>query len=322
MIKAMSMFSGCGGLDCGMERAGFFPVAFVDFDAACRETLRLNYPNTPCFENVFDPEIEAAFKIHRPQVIYGGPPCQPFSTMGKRRYFEDERGKALLRYVKLITTLLPRAFLMENVQGLANANNGDLLASLIKRVSRAGYKVSWRVVNASNYGVPQHRKRLVMMGSLKSTIDIPESIIKVPVSLRTAIETLPATSDGVQYPSYLQQVMPLIPEGGNWRNLPPTLQRKIMGNANKKSGGLCGYGRKLSFDAPSPTLLTSPIQRATLLGHPIENRPLNIAEYQRIQCFPDSWKLAGNTQDKYRQLGNAVPVTLAYELGKLLKKGL
>lgn len=323
MYKALSLFSGCGGLDLGMERSGFQPIAFVDFDPTCRETLTLNYPGVPCFDNVFNPELLQFALKHRPHVIYGGPPCQPFSTMGHRRYFEDERGKALLQYVNLVTTIRPRAFVMENVQGLAIADDGGLLRRLEHMFSTAGFKVTWKVVNAASFGVPQNRKRLVMFGSQKSPITIQEPILSRPVVLRDAIADLENDNgEGAKYPAYISSIMPRIPEGGNWRNLPPSLRKKAMGNADPKSGGLTGYCRKLNYDKPSPTLLTSPTQRATLLGHPRLNRPLSVAEYQRIQCFPDNWKLAGSVQDKYRQLGNAVPVTLGYELGKLLKQGL
>jgi len=107
----------------------------------------------------------------------------------------------------------------------------------------------------------------------------------------------------------------MVPEGGNWKNLPSDILQEAMGGAYKSGGGKVGFYRRLSYSQPSPTVVTSPIQKATMMCHPTQDRPLSVSEYARIQQFPDSWKIIGTTVDKYRQIGNAVPVGLAKAIG-------
>jgi DNA (cytosine-5)-methyltransferase 1 len=236
------------------------------------------------------------------------------------RFLDDERGLCISGYVDVVKSIRPSFFLMENVTGMASADGGKIVDQIRRRFSRLGYSVSCGIVNAADYGVPQLRKRFIMIGRLgKKPVNLPEPSVKNHVDLRDAIADLENDpGDFIDFPPTIKRFMAKIPEGGNWKSLKPRDQDRAMGNANRKSGGLTAFYRRLSYERPSPTLLTSPSQRATTLCHPVKNRPLSIDEYKRIQCFPDSWEVAGSVRDQYRQLGNAVPVLLGESLGRAL----
>lgn len=318
MITSLSLFSGCLGLDLGLEMSGIKTVAYVEKDKNCQQTISQNRPNTTIFDDVFNKDI---FRIKNVDIIVGGPPCQSFSTIGKRRFLDDERGLAMLGFVKVIDVIRPRMFLMENVQGIVSADEGRVLKQLIDRFSKMGYTIDWSIIDASDFQVPQIRKRFVMIGTKGIKIELSKMpIFTQKVLLKDVIKDLENEGEYCQFSPSMVEVMKKIPEGGNWKSLNPKEQDKVMGKANRKSGGLTAFYRRLSYEKPSPTLLTSPTQKATTLAHPKKNRPLSIQEYKRIQGFSDSWSVAGSIREQYRQLGNAVPVLMGKALGKLIKK--
>lgn len=152
-----------------------------------------------------------------------------------------------------------------------------------------------------------------MRSDLKGTILFPEPRSYI-ITLREALHECPA-SDGQEYSSNKRKVMELIPEGGNWKDLTPVLQREFMGGSLYLEGGKTGMARRLAWNEPSLTLTCSPSQKQTERCHPSETRPLNIREYARIQTFPDQWNFSGSIGAQYKQIGNAVPVNLAYHIG-------
>ena len=314
-MRSLSLFSGCMGLDLGLELSGIETVAYVDKDPACRATIRLNRPDAVIFEDVFDPAVVAFARRKRVDLITGGPPCQSFSVAGRRRFLDDERGKAMLGFVSVVEQVRSPFFLMENVQGLMSANGGRVIAELQDRFAAAGYQTSCGVLNAAEYGVPQARRRFIMIGHRGAEVEMPQG--NEPTrTLQHAIGDLELSpGEGLNFSPSMQTIMEMVPEGGCWKSLPKRLQDKLMHNVNIHSGGLTSFFRRLQYKKPSPTLLTAPTHRKTTLCHPRQTRPLSVAEYQRIQCFPDDWKVHGSTRDKYRQLGNAVPVLFAERLG-------
>ncbi len=319
-MKSLSIFSGCMGLDLGLEKAGIKPLAYVDLDSACRATIRANRPNAKIFEDVFAQDVLDFASDADIDVVVGGPPCQSFSTIGKRAFLSDDRGKALLGFIDIIRVAQPEFFILENVQGLLFAQDGYLVEQISRRFHKLGYHVTWSVLNAADLGVPQARRRFVMIGCKSNPIEI--TYLKRPTkTLKQAIGDLESKSgEGVLFSDAMCSIMSHVPEGGCWRDLPKKIQDKAMGKANKQSGGLTAFYRRLCYDRPSPTLLTSPAQRATTLCHPKHTRPLNIDEYKRIQCFPDNWKVIGSVREKYRQIGNAVPVLMGQVLGNLINR--
>jgi len=318
-MSSVSLFSGCLGMDLGLERAGIVARAFVEKDETCRETIQMNRPGVPCFDDVFSVTgAQLARAVGRVDALVGGPPCQSFSTIGRRGAMRDGRGLAMLEYLRILGEVHPRFFVMENVTGILSAEKDGkpLMPWLLSRFERFGYSVGWWKLNANDYGVPQKRMRVIVIGSLEGRVQMPVPSTKTPPTLHDAIGDLDGDpGECARFGPSLTRFLRMIPEGGDWRSLDARNRKLAMGGAILSSGGLTAFYRRLSYDRPCPTLLTSPTQRATTLCHPRHLRPLSVAEYKRVQGFPDDWRLAGSTTQKYRQLGNAVPVALAEAVG-------
>ena len=315
MITSLSLFSGAGGLDLGLELAGIKTKVYVDKDKHCRSTILKNRPNAVVYDDVFNKDI---LKYKDVDIVVGGPPCQSFSTIGNRKFLNDIRGKAMLGFVEVVKSIKPQVFLMENVQGIVSADG--VLDHLIELFSKIGYEIDWKILNAADFQVAQIRKRFVMIGTKGKKIELSKIQHSTKtVILKEVIEDLENNpGECAVFSKSMAKFMQKIPEGGNWKNLSCKDQDEAMGKADRQSGGLTAFYRRLSYDKQAPTLLTSPTQRATTLCHPSKDRPLSISEYKRIQCFPDNWIVEGSTSDKYRQFGNAVPVSMGKALGKLI----
>lgn len=346
----ISLFSGAMGLDIGLTKAGLSVKVGQDFDNACVATMQANG------HNVLGGDIRdinpqqlldiAGLNPGEPFLICGGPPCQPFSTAGKRLGINDPRGSLFMDFIRMIDAIRPRFFIMENVKGLMSAplkhiplaqrndkstadeSRGTVLDVILSEFDKLGYKTVYGVLDAVNYGVPQFRERFVLIGSRdQEDIFLPFpthfQMHQDPVyrwaTLRSAIADLEFNSgECASFSTDRMDFLKLVPEGGNWRSLPDDLIEKAMGGAYLSGGGKVGFYRRLPYDQPSPTLVTSPVQKASMLCHPTQNRPLSVKEYARIQQFPDDWKITGTIAAKYRQIGNAVPVGLATALGKTI----
>lgn len=337
--KSISLFSGAMGLDLGLSQAGIDICIGQDFDAACVNTMKANGHKALLGDiRKIEPEdlLSASdLTFGEPFLICGGPPCQPFSTAGKRLGINDPRGSLFREYVRMIDTIRPRFFVMENVKGLMSSplkdkngknTEGKVLDVILEEFSRLHYKTVYGVLDAVNYGVPQFRERFVMIGSR----DNENIFLPYPTHFQVHqngdfrwhtlgqcikdLENIPGecASFGESRLKYLK----MVPEGGNWRNLPENVIKEAMGGAYESGGGKVGFYRRLSYSQPSPTLVTSPIQKATMMCHPTQDRPLSVAEYARIQQFPDNWKFDGRLTDKYKQIGNAVPLGLAKAIGE------
>ena len=320
----VSLFTGAGGLDLGLERAGIELDLAVENDANCRETLNANrrYFARPFYimDDVNDlvPEDLPAY----PDVVSGGPPCQSFSHAGKRGFLTDPRGALMLQFIMLIQKMRPRFFVMENVPGLMTAQKGALVRESILPAMRP-YQVGYAIVNAVDYGTAQLRKRVVFIGSLQWELTQDVLTMLAPAQsrgrvLRDAIWGLRGNAGpGSGYSPEVREVYERVPEGRNWRHLRDTYGEaycdRVMGGA--KEGGRTGFWRRLAWDKPAPTLVAWPVQKATGLCHPEETRPLSIAEYAALQDFPKGYQLVGSMQSQYRQLGNAVPVNLGEAIG-------
>jgi DNA (cytosine-5)-methyltransferase 1 len=286
------------------------------------------------------------------ELFAGGPPCQSFSTAGRRLSINDARGNLMLHYISWIDVFRPKFFILENVRGLLSAPikhtphadrdkswvpseeeaHGSALRLVISEIERIGYKVNYRLVNAADYGVPQTRERVIILGSRDgSVVEFPKPThSKVAneellpwVTLRQALDGLSEKrSEHSTYSEARLKYLRMVPSGGNWRSLPEELQQEAMGGAYKSGGGKVGFYRRLSWDKPSPTVTTAPHQKATDMCHPEEHRPLSVREYARIQQFPDDWKFFGSTSQKYKQIGNAVPVGLGRAVGEAIVNAL
>jgi DNA (cytosine-5)-methyltransferase 1 len=221
--------------------------------------------------------------------------------------------------------LRPKTFLFENVRGLLTHDRGRTYKTISRIFAEAGYAIQKQVLNAWDYGVAQKRERLITIGirndlTEKIRIVFPQPHEYKPV-LRDVLHNVPE-SEGAQYSEYKRGIFELVPPGGYWRDIPTDRAKEYMKSCWNMGGGRTGILRRLSLDEPSLTVLTSPSQKQTDRCHPLEARPFNVRESARIQCFPDEWEFSGSVGSQYKQVGNAVPVLLAYAVAKEIHRGL
>lgn len=231
---------------------------------------------------------------------------------------EDVRGTMFFYYAEFLRQLQPKMFLAENVKGLTTHDGGRTIQTMVDVFEDLGYTVEWKVLNAWDYGVAEKRQRVVIIGTrndLKESVkfEYPEPHEYKPV-LRDVLQNVPK-SVGAKYPEKKKKVFDLVPPGGYWRDLPDDVARDYMKSCYFMGGGRTGIARRISWDEPSLTLTCSPMMKQTDRCHPDESRPFTTREYARIQSFPDEWSFSGKMNDIYKQIGNAVPVELAKEVG-------
>src|SRR5699024_868860 len=218
---------------------------------------------------------------------------------------------------KIIEEVNPKVFVLENVRGLLTHDNGKTFETVYMILNKLGYNVEYKVLNAWEHNVPQKRERIFIVGVQErydQQIEWPKKYKYKPL-LKDVLHNVPP-SKGSEYPAGKKEVLDLVPAGGCWVDLPEEIAKDYMGKSYFSGGGKRGMARRLSYDEPSLTLTTSPAQKQTERCHPTETRPLNLKEYARIQTFPDDYEFKGSISAIYRQIGNAVPVNLAYEIGK------
>ena len=327
-ITSIELFAGGGGLALGLEKAGFHNVLLNEFDHAACDTLRQNRPSW----NVVEGDIhELDFTPYRNKVDFlsGGFPCQAFSYAGKRLGFEETRGTLFFELARAVKEVCPKVFMGENVKGLLEHDGGRTMATIKNVIAELGYTlVEPRVLRALQYDVPQKRERLILIAIRNDIAPFVSfkwpSVCNEMRTLRDAFfpgglyDTNVPKSEGQLYPESKKQVMELVPEGGDWRDLPDDVARDYMRGSYSLGGGKTGMARRLSMDEPSLTLTCAPAQKQTERCHPWETRPLTVREYARIQTFPDEWEFCGSLSSKYRQIGNAVPVNLSWAIGRSL----
>ncbi|WP_349407929.1 DNA cytosine methyltransferase [Pseudalkalibacillus sp. SCS-8] len=354
--NAISLFAGAGGLDIGIKKAGFDVKLAVEIEPTYCKTLQANFPSLTVKEgNVMDYSRDRIYEEadlnddEEIDLFIGGSPCQSFSTAGKRQAFEDPRGQAMLKFANLVQEVQPKVFLLENVRGLLSSalkhvplaeretrplepdeQRGSAFRHLLEHFGN--YEVSVALINAADYGVAQTRERVFIVGvreDFRTEYSFPEPTHDKHGTngkdyWRTVgdiFEELNVSKHNhVNYSADRLKWMKMIPKGGgNWRDLRQygeDVVREAMGGAYESGGGKVGFFRRVSLNKPAPTLLTSPSQKSTNLGHPLEDRPLSIEEYLAIQEFPKGYYVAGTLSQQYTQIGNAVPIRLAQVLGE------
>lgn len=355
--RVLSLFSGAGGLDLGLETAGWDIVAQLEMDPDCVNTLRLQAERRggttavlgDRIENVDPRELRQRLGLEPGELplMAGGPPCQPFTTSGLRQGLSDQRANTLFpAYLGFVDEFAPQALLIENVDGLLSAalrhrpmaergrrwaveapweeRKGSFLRWFLDELVDRGYAVAWGVAEAADYGVPQFRQRAIIT-AVKGA-----EPVWLPAPTHGGPEQLPhrTLKDALLDVAELGPVMPLsarkrqvyelIPQGGNWRDLPDAVQRETMGRAYVATGGKSGWWRRLAWDSPTPTILGMPDHSSTALIHPDELRCLSVLECAAAQSFPADVRFAGRPRSQYQQVGNAVPPRLGAALGRQL----
>ncbi len=350
-FTVIDLFSGAGGLSKGFLDAGFDVLLGVDNDKAALSTFELNHNGAKALsldlsdKNVFK-DIENTIGNRELDVIVAGPPCQGFSLSGPRN-FDDERNKLYLAVIKTVRIFKPKAFIIENVPGMATLYNGEIKNEILKRFKKMGYNISCKILCAADYGVPQMRKRLIFMGVRKDVGEphFPDPIYdeKNYITCRDAISDLPSRESelgentdiyndfpktkyqikmrgickvlsnhvGTNHTTLVKETIALVPEGGNYKDLP-----EGWGESRKFNEAWTRYdGNK-----PSKTIDTGHRNHF----HYKYNRVPTVRENARLQSFPDDFVFLGTKTQQYRQVGNAVPpllgFALANELIKILEK--
>ncbi len=329
-FTSLELFAGAGGLALGMHFAGFRHILLNEIDPMASETLRLNRPDW----NVLEGDVHKIdFTPLRGLVdfVSGGFPCQAFSYAGKKGGLNDTRGTLFFELARAVKEIQPKVFMGENVKGLLSHDDGKTLEIIRNAIGELGYTlVEPRVLKAVMYQVPQKRERLILVAIRNDIAPYVEFHWPAPykriMTLRDAFfkgklykKDVPE-SEGQTYPEKKRKVLSMVPEGGDWRDLPEDVAKDFMGASFYLGGGKTGMARRLSMDEPSLTLTCAPAQKQTERCHPTETRPLTIREYARIQTFPDEWMFAGTVSDQYKQIGNAVPVNLSYAIGRSLMR--
>ena len=311
--------AGAGGLSSGLIKAGFTPILLNDNNKDCCKTLQKMHPNTNVICDSMD-KIDYSEYIGKVDLLTGGVPCQSFSQAGLRKGLEDPRGDLMMKFIDILNLVQPKLFMIENVKGLLTHKKGETIIKIIEELNKNNmYNITYKCLDASKYGVPQKRERVFIIGVLKTinrSFVFPEECKNKKV-LKDVLLDVPK-SDGVKYNEIKQNLFDMIPQGGCWVNLPENLQKDYLGNSYNSSGGKRGILHRLSMEKPSLTLLCTPSQKQTERCHPLENRPLTIREYARIQTFDDDYEFVGSINSQYKQIGNAVPVELAKHIGNSL----
>jgi DNA (cytosine-5)-methyltransferase 1 len=319
-FKFIELCAGAGGLSCGLIKAGFKPILLNDNNKDCCLTLKENHSNVNIInKSMYDLDLTPYINCNI-DLLTGGIPCQSFSQAGLRNGLNDPRGQLIYKFAEYVNLIKPKIFMIENVKGLTTHSNGSTLTSIINILNPNNlYNINYKVLNSVNYNVPQKRERVFIVGILSiynKFFEFPEPSSNI-ITLSNVLNNVPI-STGAKYPNYKIELFKKIPQGGCWINLSVEEQKEYLGNSYYSGGGKRGILARLSMDKPSLTLLCTPSQKQTERCHPIEERPLTIREYARIQSFDDNYIFIGSMASQYKQIGNAVPVELAKKIGEKL----
>ena len=354
-LKVISLFTGCGGLDIGLERAGFDVAACVEIDKDCWNTIEINR-QWPIFKE-YDGDITkvstdellafSGLEIGEAALVVGGAPCQPFSNMGKKEGINNQQeGTLFQHFVRIVKETQPVGFIFENVSGFLHKKHGEIIEYMKTEFSRLGYSSTVALLNAADYGVPQTRRRVFIMGRRdglevglplpkfsehpkqterhfeQARIDLPWEIKKW-VTVRDAFDSIPIEALdrpdclGLKHSDEMKARMDHISGKMNFKQLPDHLKPNCWKTG--KHQGADTFGR-LQWDRPSVTIRTcayNPSKGRYI--HPVENRGLNTLEMASLQSFPLEWRFLGSLISVGRQIGNAVPPLLAKEIGNAMR---
>ncbi len=374
-FPVVSLFTGAGGLDIGLEESGFHTAVCVENDEDCRETLRFNRPEWKLFEesvkiernrktkripgDIRDISADELLKFSglkkgKVSLVVGGAPCQPFSNIGKKLGKNDEKnGDLFLEFARIVKGISPEAFIFENVVGITQKKHSDVLEYMIDKFKGLGYGISYTVLNAANYGVPQRRERFFLIGikginepafpfpthfkdkkhyeCFIKDLDITNDIkLKKWVTVREAFKRIPKKQENridyalMNISDVVVNRMKYIKQGENFKVLPMELRPDCWKSG--KHQGNDTFGRIIA-DLPSCTIRTAAYNPAKgQYIHPFENRGLSTVEMATLQTFPNNWYIRCKGSNKVtlvsggRQIGNAVPPLLGQAIGAAIKK--
>ena len=342
--NVIDLFCGCGGLSYGFERAGFNILLGIDNDAKALETFELNHTNAKSIcgditQIHYESDIKPLISGKVIDVIIGGPPCQGMSLSGPRR-FEDPRNKLYLSYIRLVDEIRPKMFVIENVPGLVGLFGGKIKDSIIEKFTKMGYHIQYKILCASEHGVPQSRRRVVFVGSRIGEFEYPKPLNK-EITCKMALSDLPPLEDNIgmdvmeyetrpendyqklmrerstvvrnhvaaSHSDRVKDIISLVPDGGNYKDLPEKY-------AHTRNFHVAWT--RFASDKPAPTIDTGHRHHF----HYKYNRVPTVRECARLQSFPDDFIFLGNKTQQFRQVGNAVPPIMAQEIAKKIREAL
>ena len=356
---AIDLFCGAGGLTRGLWEGGFSVVCCVDVDRWAIQTQAANHPQALlrrtdiCQLTGEDLLGAAGVRAGELDLLAGGPPCKGFSQSNRRtRSLDNPKNLLYLHFLRLVAEIRPKWFLMENVWGLEHVEHGYARDDILRRAASLGYEVSFRVLNAANYGVPQVRRRIFFVGNREGRVfRFPRMLFTDPRRFRTvrnAIADLPELSNGhsndeckyrlawARASAYQRRMRGSsrkrcvtsnvvtrnselvlaryrhIPSGGNWENIPA----ELMSNYADRSRCHTGIYRRLEWDVPCVVLAN---YRKNMLIHPRQDRGLSVREAARLQSFPDDFVFKGPLGTQQQQVADAVPPLLALAIAKAVR---
>lgn len=360
-MNVIDLFSGCGGLSLGFIKDGYTVKKAVEFDANIARTYKMNYPEVDMIvDDICNIDQSGVFKAGEADVIIGGPPCQGFSMAGARirnGFMDDPRNYLFKQYFNVVKTVKPKAFVMENVKGIMTMQDGKIFEEILRIFSvpemldGVSYKLYYKVVKAVDFGIPQKRERMIIIGTRNDNFDFDELWNQTKqeilhdyphyfdaVNVQDAIGNLGATTaDGsVENPKPVTEYQRYLASDGkeltnhtrtNHSKIAVDRMRRVANGKNFttleetiNSVHSGSYGR-LCWDEQAPTITT---RFDTPAGgrfiHPVEDRTLSPREAARIQSFPDDFVFYGNKTSICKQIGNAVPPKISYFLARLISK--
>ena len=304
-MKVVSLFSGAGGLDLGFKMAGHDIIWANDLYGDAVETYRKNIGDHIICEDISNISSD---DVPDCDIIIGGFPCQGFSVANTKRHVDDERNELYKQLIRIITAKKPKFFLAENVKGLTNLAKGEVFKMILQDFSDIGYKVKYKILNAADYGVPQTRQRVIIIG-VRNDINW-EYQYPAPTHNSKGENGLPVWVS-------VSEAMAPIPDPDKPNNLPNHTYSKYKLNIN----GYLGH-RLLNPDKPAPTVTARGDSKGGVVIHPHPNgqRRMSCRELAAVQSFPLDYEFAGNNSSVYRQIGNAVPPLLGYAVANVFNQ--
>ncbi len=323
-MNIVSLFAGCGGLDLGFEKAGFNVIWANEFDTSIHDTYRLNHPNTTL--NISDVRTLSDSDIPECDGIIGGPPCQAWSEGGKQLGLEDPRGQLFLDYIRIVNAKKPKFFVIENVQGILEEKHKDSLNGFLASLRTVGYRVTYELLNAADYKVPQDRFRVFFVGirkDLNCKFDFPDIVSAKHITLRQAIgdiNVLPNMGKIGGHSDYQSRLFNHDVYVGPYDA--KYMARNRVRSWDETSFTIQAQARNAPLHPQAPKMtFVSQDKRMFAKGKEYLYRRLSIRECARIQTFPDSFRFVySNIEDGYKMVGNAVPPRLAYYLAIQIQK--
>lgn len=325
----IDLFSGAGGMSLGFVQGGFKNVVSIECNPNFANTYKRNFPyhNLVVSDikdikgNYIEKIIKDSIGNKKVDVIIGGPPCQGFSIAGRigRSFIEDERNGLFKEFVRIVDLVRPKLFVMENVAALKTHNKGNTIKEIVKSFENLGYEVKEEVLNSVNYGVPQERRRIFIVGMLDQNIfDFPVKEHKI-ITIKEAIGDLPKLKNGekssipnhyaMNHSKQMLEKMSYIKDGGNRYQIPYNLR--------PKSGDIRKYIR---YNSNKPSFCITGDMRKVF--HYEQNRALSSRELARLQTFPDDFVFVGKSIEIQQQIGNAVPPKLAKKIALKVREAL